>query len=621
MHRHQQRSTGEDEGKTELSDCVALTPAALCQSGYRLRAEGRPLDAAQCCRQALAIDADDAAALDLMGLLAFDAGELDHAVQWIAQAIRRSPTAEYLNHLGAVLQRLERYDEALKAFDKAVQFAPDSAELWRNLGNVLVQLGRDNDALLSYQHALDLDPRDFNAASKIAALLHRQERWPEALVVLNTCHALQPNHAPTLNLRAIAHRGLRDFEAYLADSLRAHALDPADAESCNNIGDALQSLGREEEAVMWFDKALALLPENPTILTNKAQVLSQLHRFDEARAIYSRVRSDNPDYAKAEWNEALLRMLTGDLAAGWVGREARWRVPSLSAQYPKFDKPMLRAGESVAGKTLLIHVDEGLGDAIQFARYVPMVAARGARVILVVADAVQKLLAGLEGVTQCLPLSARGLPPFDMHCALSSLPMMFGTTLDTIPAAPYLPQPAAELVQAWEARLPCRDRLRVGLVWSGSLTHKNDHNRSIPLDVFARILGAGATFVSLQKDPRPADRSVLAARTEIIDLTAHLTDFTHTAALVKCLDLVVTVDTSVAHLAGALGRPTWVMLPFTPDYRWLLGRNDSPWYPTMRLFRQGAARDYAAVLEEVRAALSALAKCAAPFESGMERMQ
>jgi tetratricopeptide (TPR) repeat protein len=591
-------------------------PAGLCTKAFGLRSAGRPLDAAQCCRQALSIDANHADAMHLMALLSFDAGHYDHAVEWIARAIRQDPKVEYLTHLGEALQRQKRHDEALKAFDKAIQFKPDSAELWRNLGDVLVQLNRDNEPLLSYQHALKLQPHDFDAAGKSGVLLHRQARWEEALAHFDCGEALQPNHAPTLHLRAIAHRGLRNYRGYLADSLRAHALDPANAESCNNIGDALQSLGREQEAIAWFDKALALSPENATILTNKACAISQLQRLEEAAAIYSQVGTIAPDYALAQWNLALLKLLTGDFAAGWAGREARWKIPSLSGHYPKFEKPMWRGEQAVVGKTILIHVDEGLGDTIQFARYVPMVAARGARVVLVVADALRQLLSGLTGVVQCLPLSAGGLPDFDMHCPLTSLPLMLGTTLDTIPAEiPYLPQPATERIRAWEERLGPRDRPRVGLVWSGDLSHRNDHNRSIPLQLLTRILEVDATFVSLQKHPRPADSIVLVERSDIVDLTDHLNDFTETAALMSCLDLVVTVDTSVAHLAGAMGRPTWIMLPFTPDYRWLLHRNDSPWYPTVRLFRQDAARDYAPVLDRLRAELSAFVGARKPQAS------
>jgi len=215
---------------------------------------------------------------------------------------------------------------------------------------------------------------------------------------------------------------------------------------------------------------------------------------------------------------------------------------------------------------------------------------------------------GFPGVSQCLPKNgSEGVPAFDFHCPITSLPLAFRTTLETIPApTSYLPTPAQDLRQVWEERLGHHDGLRVGLVWSGNPKHGNDRNRSIPLRTLSRILDVDACFVSLQKDARSDDRAVLRERTDIIDLTAHLTDFVETAALISCLDLVITVDTSVAHLAGTLGCPTWILLPYKPDYRWLLDRDDSPWYPSVRLFRQTETREYESVLDRVRSELSML---------------
>jgi hypothetical protein len=299
--------------------------------------------------------------------------------------------------------------------------------------------------------------------------------------------------------------------------------------------------------------------------------------------------------------------LTGNFAAGWAGREVRWRVPDLPIFRFAFSQPVWLGKEPIAGKTVLVHVDEGLGDTIQFARYVPEVAARGARIVLVVADALCPLLSGVAGVAECLPLSQKSMPAFDLYCPISSLPLAFGTTLETVPSVtPYLPAAPASRRQAWQDRLGSHGKLRVGLVWSGNPKHKNDSNRSIPLRMLAPLLDLDATFVSLQKDAKPDDKAYLAGRGEIVDLAADLGDFTDTSALVSCLDLVISVDTSVAHLAGALGRRTWILLPFIPDYRWLLDRDDSPWYPTVRLFRQQQAGDYAPAVDRMRGELAAM---------------
>jgi len=278
-------------------------------------------------------------------------------------------------------------------------------------------------------------------------------------------------------------------------------------------------------------------------------------------------------------------------------------VPGLQLARYNFSQPMWLGKEPIAGKTILIYQEEGLGDAIQFARYVPMVAAQGARVVLMVADTLVPLLSELPGVVRCIPRSVNPALEFDAHCGITSLPLAFATRLGTIPASvPYLPAPDPARVRIWEEWLGPRQKLRVGLVWSGNPGQSDDHNRSMPLRTLLPLLELDAAFVSLQKDPRPGDRELL-AQTRIIDLTVHLTDFAETAALVSCLDLVISVCTSTAHLSGALACPTWVLLPHTPDWRWLLDRDDSPWYPTLRLFRQGADGNWASAVAKAVDAL------------------
>jgi tetratricopeptide (TPR) repeat protein len=579
MNRRERRAAPGGPTPTLPGGSGAATPAALYEAGLRHMRAGRYLDAQMCCEQALAIDPHHAESLHLLGLLALHATQYDHAVEWISRAIAQDPRPEYLFSLGTALRHLRRYEEAIKVFDKAVQLKPDKAELWTGLGKALVDLERRAEALLSFQHALTLNPRNWDAAHESGTLFYRMGQREEALAHFKLCAELTPND--------------------VADN----------ATTFNNIGNVLQSLGRSEEALQWLDRALDLRPDFVEALSNKAIALGQLRRFDEALAAYDGVKALDPDHAVSNWNAALLLMLTGNFEAGWAGREARWKIASLSAGYPKFTEPMWLGRESVEGKTILIAADEGLGDAIQFARYVPMVAALGARVILVVQDGLCSLLSGLKGVSQCIPKSvaANGVPPFDVHCPLGSLPLAFATRLDTIPAGlPYLPAPASARLKAWEDRLGPRDRLRVGLVWSGNPEHKGDHHRSTSLRAYSAFLDVEATFVSLQKDLRPDDKITIGERGDIVDLTSDLADFAETAALISCLDLVITVDTSVAHLAGALGCPTWILLPYAPDYRWLLNRDDSPWYPTVRLFRQHESRDYGPVIDRVQAELAAM---------------
>jgi tetratricopeptide (TPR) repeat protein len=583
----------------------AGTPAALHEAGRNFLQLGQPLDAQLCCQQALAADPDHADVLHLMGLVSLQAKQYDHALEWLARAIQKDAKPEYLASLGTALQKLGRHEEALRACDKAIQLKPDDAGLWKLLGDMLLELERLDHALLAFAHVLKLNPRHQDAAYKSGVLLDQFGRFEESLVHFNLCDEVLPNHAPTLRGRARSLSNLKKFEEALADNRRANTLDPGSADTCNNIGACLQSLGREEEALSWFDQALVHLPEAIEILNNKAFMLGQLQRFDEAFACYDHIRALHLNNATTDWNLALLHMLTGNFEAGWAGRESRWAKAD-PPPYPKFSQPQWLGNEPIEGKTILIHVDEGMGDTIQFTRYVPMVAARGARVILVVERPLYSLLSGMPGVSQCLPFPDGPLPAFDLHCPIGSLPLAFRTRLDTIPPpATFLRDPPQARAQVWEERLGPHDRLRVGLVWSGNANHRNDVNRSTSVKRLACLLDVDATFVSLQKDPRPDDKALL-EQTGIVDLTAHLTDFTETAALLGRLDLVITVDTSVAHLAGALGRPTWILLPWTPDYRWLLNREDSPWYPSVRLFRQDETRDYARVFDRVRTELLAL---------------
>jgi tetratricopeptide (TPR) repeat protein len=576
MNRRERR-VATRKSQSVSSGAGAHTTAALYDSAVGHMQAGRHRDAIGCCQQALAIDPRYVGGLHLMGLLSLQARQYDAAVDWTARANREDPKTDYLLSLGTALEQQGLHEQALKAFDKAVQLKPDNAEFRARMASVLVSLKRPADAILSADHALRLDPRLGNA----------------------------------LYVRGRALESLKRFDEYLADSRQAYGLDPGNAAVSANVGHALMLLGRYDEALPWCDRALELQPDLITASINKAHSLSKIRRLDEALAIYDQVRAIDPDNVDVKWNLSLIHLLLGDFAAGWAEREVRWKRPSLSGTvlYPKFPQPMWLGEGDIDGKTVLIYADEGFGDTLQFARYLPMLAARGTRVILVVDGPLYPLFSQMSGLSQCISKLTGASLAFDVHCPISSLPLVFKTRLDTIPpSASYLPRPAKGRVQAWQDRLGARDRLRVGLVWSGNPAHADDHNRSIPLRALTPILDADARFVSLQKDLRAADKVVLHERADLIDLTAHLTDFAETAALVSCLDLVITVDTSVAHLSATLDRPTWILLPFLPDFRWLLDRDDSPWYPTVRLFRQTAPRDWASVVGRVQQALIELLK-------------
>jgi tetratricopeptide (TPR) repeat protein len=604
---HRERHAEPNRDKVDAQADAARDLAAVRTIVLDEMRAGRHLDAQIRCRQALEATPDHPELLHLMALVCFNAREFDHTVEWASRAIRGRAKPAYLSTLGIALLNLERHDEALKVLDAAVQLAPDDSGLWSNLGEALIVAGRTSDALPCLQRALEIDPSHHGAAFKCGVILHQRRRLEEALASFNLCDRLRPEQAPTLHMRALVLHSLQRFAEAIADDRRAHALDPGNAYICNNLGYNWIKLVRPDQALPWIERALAIQPDFVEARNNQAFALTELHRFDEARDVYHRSRAIAPDHAETEWSLALLNMLLGDFDAGWPGREARFRLPELPVSYPKFNAPQWFGDETLGGKTILLFADEGLGDSIQFARYVPMVAARGARVILAVEEVARPLLAGVAGVAHCQAKSA-ALPAFDLYCPLSSLPLAFHTRLDTIPAdMSYLPPPPEARVRAWADRLGAHDRLRVGLVWSGNPRHVNDRKRSLQLLTLSGILDVHATFVSLQKEPRTEDRPVLSA-SGIIDPSADLTDFVETAALIKNLDLVISVDTSVAHLAGALGCPTWILLPYTPDYRWLINRDDSPWYPSVRLFRQSDTREYHGVIDRVREELTKLAE-------------
>ena len=637
----QPRKTSTEQPAASPAAPERDSPEAYFQAGLRLLQAGQLAQAEQYGRQALTIDQSHADSLHLMGMLCLASKQYDLAIEWFAMAIRRNPeVADYFVNLGMALQRKERFDEAIRSYDRALMLGPDQietwlrmaellqrqerfdeaiksydrvvtldgerAEIWYRMGELLQRQQRMDEAVLSFDQALKLKP-DYREAANASALLHFEaRRYEEALARFTRSTEIDPTQAGAFNFLSRCQWPLRRFEEALANGMRAIALAPDNPEIAKNIGLILQKLDRHEEAMGWFDKALTLRREFPQALNDRSTSLFALRRIDEAFADIDRAVALDPECPDYRWNRALLQLLVGNFDEGWRGREWGRRSALVDFVDRQFGKPHWLGEEPIAGKTILLHSDEGLGDTIQYSRYAVMVAKLGARVILEVQAPLQALLAGLEGVSLCLPKDA-ALPEFDLHCPIGGLPLALRTRLETIPAArSYLPPLPQARVSAWQERLGTHERLRVGLVWSGNPLHFNDRNRSTSLRQLSAIFDDRARFYSLQKDPRPEDNAMLSERGEVIDLTEHLADFVETAALISHLDLVVSVDTSVAHLAAALGRPTWILLPHTPDYRWLLDRDDSPWYPSVRLFRQDERRTYDSALARVREELGVL---------------
>jgi tetratricopeptide (TPR) repeat protein len=618
-----------------LSD--AINHAVGCQG------QGRLADAEALYERVLKVRPRHFDALHLLGVLRQQQGRSDEALRMFAAALKVSPdSADALSNRGVALNTLERWDEALASYDRALAVEPNHVDALINQGHTFLKLRRFEQALASCEHALALDSDHPIALNNRGHALIELKRPAEALAMFERALAINPGHGDVIaNVgRALQELGrLDDALKYYDEAL---ARNPEHAESLSNRGLALSRLERFDEALTSLDRALALRPDFPEALSNRGNVLRVLDRYDEAMADYGHAISlcpnnlvafnnrgvafnelnrcadalENfeqaltirPDHAEVHFNRSLALLTEGRFREGWGEYEWRWKQDGWTGRRRNFSQPFWLGPESVAGRTILLHAEQGFGDTLQFVRYGPLLAARGARVLLDVQPPLRALVASLEG-TAVVAVDGDRLPPFDLHCPLMSLPLAFGTELGTVPAnVPYI-RPDADRVAKWQRRLGEQKSVRVGIAWTGSQAHRNNRNRSIPLDRFADLLSVpGVEFVSIQKDLSAADSTTLGAHSNVRVIGGELGDFADTAAVIAQLDLVVSVDTSLVHLAGALGKPVWVMLPFSPDFRWLLEREDSPWYPTARLFRQPRRGDWQSVIVRVRDELTNL-KC------------
>lgn len=498
----------------------------------------------------------------------------------------------------------------LAARDAEVARWPHSADAHFNRGNALQRLGRHAEALASYDTALRLSPRDEQALNNRGVVLRELGRTAEALASFDRALACRPDYPAALNNRGLALQALGRNEEALASFERALTLRADYAEALRNRAALLAELDRPEEALACYDRALALQPEDIVALVNRGNALQALQRHAEALQSYARALALEPDDAQAHWNEALTRLALGDYRRGWAKYEWRWRNPALGMQARLSERPQWTGAPDIAGKTVLVHAEQGYGDALQFIRYAPRVAALGARVVIACAPQLRALFEGVDGVAQVFVPDTDPIPGFDLHIPLMSLPLAFGTTLETIPGTPYLPLNAAA-VRAWQTRLAPHRGRKIGLAWSGNPKFGRARAKACPAGLMAKLAAvSGCVFVSLQKGEAAAELARFRdTGATVLDYTAELADFSDTAALVGALDLVISVDTATAHLAGALAKPVWILLPYAADWRWLVGRADSPWYPSARLFRQPRRGDWDAVLS---AAAAELARWAAP---------
>ncbi len=617
----------------EQQHVVDMTQSAHYQEALQLHQSGNIQQAIQHYQATLEKTPSDAQLMYLLGTAYCQNRELDQAIDLLNQSLALSPHNAFAhNNLGNAYQEKNHKEQALQCYQQAIRIKPDYVSAFYNQGNLLNALGRQQESLSSYAEAIRLQPNYLEALREYASLLRDMGNAEQALEIFAQAILVNHHNADVHFQKAITLKKLGRVYQAIESYLTTIQVDPKYISAHFNLGNLYLDLGENLSAFNCYSKALELKPDNPEAYLNRGNVLKSLRRMQEALNDYSAAININPNYADAysnrgnlhkdngrvepalrdyekalelrpnyaevQWNKALLLIVKGDYLPGWELYEWRLRMSSYQVNCQKFPQPEWRDLSEITGKTVLVYAEQGYGDAIQFCRYLIEVKNHCQHLIAQVNVALIPLLNTLAKDIQFI---AKGetLPQFDMYCPLMSLPFIYKTTLDTIPAAiPYLYADQARVNQ-WRNTLPSQNSLRVGLVWTGSAKHENDINRSIPLNQLLPLMQLQVEWHSLQKEYRIKDQAALKQCPQLQHHQKDLNDFADTAALIECMDLVITVDTSVAHLAGAMGKPVWVLLPFAPDYRWLLEREDSPWYPSARLFRQKAYGDWQSVVTDV----------------------
>jgi tetratricopeptide (TPR) repeat protein len=544
--------------------------AQTLQEALSLHQQGRLRDAEKLYARALKAAPDNFDALHLLGLIKAQSGQMGEAHRLMAAALKINPNApDALVNFANVLHALKRDGEALTYLDKALALRPGDQEALLYRGNALNALDRPEDAIACYD-----------------AVLARNPAHGDALLNRGTARARLGRHADALT----------DFDAVLTRI-------PHHVEALYNRGTALLELERPDAALAAFDAAVAAAPKHTGAWTNRGRALQALNRHADAVASFEKAIAVDKNFADAHSNMALSLLTLGQLSRGFAEYEWRWKRTGMSDARRNYrGRPWL--GEFPIGqRTILLAAEQGLGDSIQFVRHAPLLARSGAKVVLEVQPELKALLAGVDGVALC---HARGetLPAYDVYCPLGSLPLAFKTEPATIPAdIPYLRADETHVAK-WRPTIEALPGKRVALAWAGHAKHPNDRNRSIALAQLEPLLALdGISFVSVQRDLRGDDEVILARHKSVTHIGDKLDDMADTAAVLALADLTIAVDTSVIHLAGAMGREAWVMLPFSPDWRWTLTGDHSPWYPRMRLFRQAKPGDWSGVIASLHDAL------------------
>ncbi len=577
----------------------------LLKKGIRHHQAGRRRQAETCYRRSLKADPRCPQALHLMGLLAQQAGQYPESIRWLEEALALNPDdPDTLNSLADTYLGQGQVQSASRCFQRLAELLPQSAEIHHRLGKTQERLGEWGAGLESYRRALALQPDSPDLYGSLARLQCKQGAFAEAAETCRHALALDPNQPEILSLLGNALTDLGNYGAAVEALRRALTLQPDSPPALFGLGYFFERKGDLASAMDAYRTVLKLHPQlsRAHLLLGSAQLLQG--NIEEAAECFERVLKLEPDSAEARAYHGLIHLKQGNFRRGLSEYEDRWSTAYGFRFRRKFSQPLWK-GEPLEGSRILLHCEQGMGDTLQFVRYVPLVAARGGKVVLEVQPRLHRLLAQTPGAAEVI-CRDEALPEVDSQCPLLSLPLALGTELSTIPApVPYV-RPDPLEAEAWRQRLP-GNSLRIGLAWAGNPLHPHELWRSIRLEQLAPLTKVeGTTFYSLQMGAPAEQVKQLGTRVHIIDLQGEQKDFADTAAIVANLDLVISIDTSVAHLAGAMGKPVWVILSKSADWRWFLDRADTPWYPMTTLFRQSTLGNWQDVMARVERELREL---------------
>ena len=579
--------------------------------GNLFRESGKQEAARESFKKAILIKPNFAEAYHNLGC-AIGSSNLDVAIGCFKNAVTIKPDyAEAYNNLGNAFRSAGQCEDAKACYSKALSIKPDYAEAHDNLGGLLKETGQLAEAIVCYRKAIEIAPDFIAAYYNLGNAFEEDKQLDMAIDSYSKALLIQPNHAEVYHKLGNIFINKRQYDDAIDNYDKALSINPNYAAVYNNLGYALsKKTGDLNKAIEYYNKALSINPEHADTYNNLGCAYNDLGMFKEAEQAFRQALKIRPDFADAQFNWSLGMLLNGNFEAGWKKYRYRFKRKNATASYPDISIPEWR-GECLQNKTLLIWAEQGLGDTIQFVRYLKKIKKGGARILFYCKPSLKRLLEPVSAIDQVIDNFETVAA--DFHIPLLNLPELEGTKLDTVPCeVPYL-FPENNSVKQWREKLQNSDKLRVGLVWAGSPSHSNDQFRSVKLAEFSDLfLIKGISFYSMQKGEATGQLNDLINRStvkmNIINVSEQLNDLSDTAALMANLDLVISVDTCVAHLAGALARPVWTLLPANPDWRWLLERNDSPWYPTMQLYRQEEPGNWKAVINRIEADLKKLAK-------------